>query len=414
MISSFESALGQLRSTISQLLQSFPCQPSGFGTGDCDVLPYQLLIDLGSDPRRRSLSPFSSQAFATMIPSIGSLGGKGQKGKSNVCTSLGVTGGIYFEIEIYVVQHSTRATSSVPAVLSTPATPTAARSDTQRIRNHTSSSSSSSRRRHKGTTGIIIDAGHFEYLIEACRTSGADRRCDVIAMGMRIKTDALTSFLLKSEEKKLEADERNRKVRKNKHPVLERVQESISTHASSSCTDGRLDAFLSKRTSAAPDVVVAMHDVSVFGDNQSTRSTGLHTSAGQITSDVATPSAHLLFAQPYSPSTSHSSMMTVTLSQLRALGCKAIDSDSFLKNRFLDLSSPKHSSGSNTDLLITQCFHARVSFLVVLNDKVKPSVEFNNGDIDKEWNQFSVLKNSSVQVRDPSVTLLFIIFFFLP
>ena len=276
LISSFEAALGQLRSTISQLLQSLPSQPSG--AGDCDVPPYQLLIDLGSDPRRRSLSPFSSQAFATMIPPVGSaLGGKGQRGKSNVSTSLGVTGGIYFEIETYVGQHSTKSASSAPVVVSTPATPTTTRSDSQRIRNHTgtSSSSGSSRRRHKGTIGIILDAGHFEYLIEACRTSGADRRSDVIAMGMRIKSDAITSFLLKAEEKKLEADERNRKARKNKHLDKEKVQESISTHPSLSCSDNRLDAFLSKRIYASPDVVVAVNTVSPFGVSQSMRS-GLH------------------------------------------------------------------------------------------------------------------------------------------
>ena len=402
LISSFEAALGQLRSTISQLLQSLPSQPSG--TGDCDVPPYQLLIDLGSDPRRRSLSPFSSQAFATMIPPVGSaLRGKGQRGKSDVSTSLGVTGGIYFEIETYVGQHSTKSASSVPVAVSTPATLTTTRSDSQRIRNHTGSSSSSSgssRRRHKGTIGIILDAGHFEYLIEACRTSGADRRSDVIAMGMRIKSDAITSFLLKSEEKKLEADERNRKARKNKHLDKEKVQESISTHPSLSCGDSRLDAFLSKRIYASPDAVVAVHTVSPFGVGQSMRS-GLHTTAAQTTGDVATHSTHSLFTQPHAFSSTHSSMVTVTLSRLRASGFKATDSDAFLKNRSPDLSSPKHSSECNTDFLISQCYHATVPFLVVLDDKMKPSVEHDIVDIDKEWNHFSALKTYPVQVQDP-------------
>ena len=134
--------MGQLRSTISQLLQSFPSHPTG--TGDCDIPPYQLLIDLGSDPRRRSLSPFSSQAFATMIPPIGGLGGKGQKGKSNIFANLGATGGIYFEIETYVVQHSAKVTASVPPVLMAPATPINIKSDSQRMNKHASSSSSSS------------------------------------------------------------------------------------------------------------------------------------------------------------------------------------------------------------------------------------------------------------------------------
>lgn len=402
MISSFETALGQLRSTITQLLQSFPSQPPG----DCDVPPYRLLIDLGSDSRRRSLSPFSSQAFATFIPSLGAVGGKGQKGKNNVCTSLGATGGVYFEIETYVVQHSVKTAPSVPAVVTAPATPSTLKSDSQRSRNHTSSSSSSgSRRRHKGSAGIIVDAGHFEYLIEACRTSGTDRRSDVIAMGMRIKIDALTSFLLKSEEKKMELDERNRKARKNKHSDKEKVQESSSNQATSSCADNRLDAFLSKRVFAAPDVVVALSNVNRFGDGQSMRSAGAQTPAGQTTSDVTTPSTHHLLAQPHNPSSSHSSMMTVTLSQLRALGYKAIESDLFLKNRTLE-SPSKHSAESITDFLIAQCYQARVQFLVLLDDKAKPAVGHNVGDIDKEWNQFSVLKNSPVQVQFPPISTL--------
>lgn len=403
VISSFEAALGQLRSTITQLLQSFPTQPPG----DCDVPPYQLLIDLGSDSRRRSLSPFSSQAFASIIPSLGTVGGKGQKGKNNVCASLGATGGVYFEIETYVVQHSVKIAPSVPAVVTAPATPSTLKSDSQRSKNHTSSSSSSgSRRRHKGTVGIIVDAGHFEYLIEACRTSGADRRSDVIAVGMRIKIDALTSFLLKSEEKKTESDERNRKARKNKHSDKEKVQESSSNQATSSCAD-RLDAFLSKRVLAAPDIVVALCNVNRFGVGQSMRSTGAHTPAGQTTSDVATPSTHHLLAQPHHHSSSHSSMMTVTLSQLRALGYKAMESDLFLKNRTLDSPISKLSAESITDFLIAQCYHARVLFLVLLDDKVKPAVGHNIGDIDKEWNQFSVLKNSPVQVQFPSISTLF-------
>ena len=401
LISSFEAALGQLRSTISQLLQSLPSQPSG--AGDCDVPPYQLLIDLGSDPRRRSLSPFSSQAFATMIPPVGSAtGGKSQKCKSNVFTSLGVTGGIYFEIETYVGQHSTKSASIVP-VVGTPATPVTTKNDSQRIRNHAGSSSSScgsSRRRHKGTTGIILDAGHFEYLIEACRTSGADRRSDVIAIGMRIKSDAITSFLLKSEEKKLESDERNRKARKNKHPDKEKVQESISTHPSLSCGDSRLDVFLGKRIYASPDVVVAVHTVSPFRVGQSMRA-GLHSTAAQTIGDVATPSAHFLFTQPHDYSSTHSSMVAVTLSRLRALGFKATDSDAFLKNRSPDLSGPKLSSECNTDFLISQCYHASVPFLVVLDDKMKPSVEHDIVDIDKEWNHFTALRTYPVQVQDP-------------
>ena len=395
--------MGQLRSTISQLLQSLPSQPSG--AGDCDVPPYQLLIDLGSDPRRRSLSPFSSQAFATMIPPVGSAtGGKGQRGKNSVSTSLGVTGGIYFEIETYVGQHSTKSASSVPVVVSTPATPVTTKSDSQRIRNHagssSSSSSSSSRRRHKGTLGIILDAGHFEYLIEACRTSGADRRNDVIAVGMRIKSDAITSFLLKLEEKKIESDERNRKARKNKHSDKEKVQESISTHPSLSCGDSRLDAFLAKRIYASPDVVVAVHTVSPFGVGQSMRA-GLHSTAAQTIGDVATPSAYSLFTQPHDYSSTHSSMVTVTLSRLRALGFKATDSDAFLKNRTPDLSSPKHLSECNTDFLISQCYHASVPFLVVLDDKMKPSIEHDIVDIDKEWNHFTALRTYPVQVQSP-------------
>lgn len=405
VISSFETALGQLRSTITQLLQSFPSQPPG----DCDVPPYQLLIDLGSDSRRRSLSPFSSQAFATIIPFLGTVGGKGQKGKNNVCTSLRATGGVYFEIETYVVQHSVKAASSVTAVVTAPATPSTLKIDSQRSKNHTSSSSSSSsgsRRRHKGTVGIIVDAGHFEYLIEACRTSGADRRSDVIAMGMRIKIDALTSFLLKSEEKKMEADERNRKSRKNKHSDKEKVQESSSNQATTSCTDSRLDAFLSKRIFAVPDVVVALSNVNRFGDGQSMRSAGAHTPAGQTTSDVTTPSTHHLPAQPHNPSSFHSSMMTVTLSQLRALGYKSIESDLFLKNRTPDSPISKQSAEKITDFLITQCYHATVPFLVLLDDKVKSAVGLNIGDIDKEWNQFSDLKNSSVQVQFPPISTL--------
>ena len=399
MISSFEAALGQLRSTITQLLQSFPTQPPG----DCDVPPYQLLIDLGSDSRRRSLSPFSSQAFASLIPSTGTAGGKGQKGKNNVCASLGATGGVYFEIETYVVQHSVKTAPSVPAVVTAPATPSTLKSVSQRSRNHTTSSGS--RRRHKGTAGIIVDAGHFEYLIEACRTSGADRRSDVIAMGMRIKIDALTSFLLKSEEKKTESDERNRKARKNKHADKEKVQESSSNQATSSCADSRLDAFLSKRVFAAPDIVVALSNVNRYGEGQSMRSAGVHTPAEQ-TSDVATPSTHHLLAQPHNPSSSYSSMMTVTLSQLRALGYKAVESDLFLKNRTLDSPISKLSAESTTEFLISQCYHARVPFLVLLDDKVKPAVGHNVGDIDKEWNQFSVLKHSPVQVQFPSISTL--------
>jgi hypothetical protein len=399
VISSFEAALGQLRSTITQLLQSFPTQPPG----DCDVPPYQLLIDLGSDSRRRSLSPFSSQAFASIIPSLGAVGGKGQKGKNNVCASLGATGGVYFEIETYVVQHSVKTAPSVSAVLTAPATPSTLKSDSQRSKNHTSSSSSgSSRRRHRGTVGIIVDAGHFEYLIEACRTSGADRRSDVIAMGMRIKIDALTSFLLKSEEKKMEAEERNRKARKNKHSDKEKVQESSSNQATSSCADSRLDAFLSKRVFAAPDIVVALSNVNRFGEGQSMRSAGAHTPAGQTTSDVATPFTHQLLAQPHNLSSSHSSMMTVTLSQLRALGYKAIESDLFLKNRTFDSPISKLSAESITDFLFAQCYHARVPFLVLLDDKVKPAVGHNIGDTDKELNQFSVLKKSPVKVQFPS------------
>ena len=391
MISTFDTALRELRGTLSQLMESYP---GNIHPNHPTHSPVKLLVDLGSDSRRRGLNPFSSQAFACMnylsedkrkkkgVVAPGGIGGTG-----------GV-GGVYFEVEAYYDYSAPTphgAASGIPLNKSFPpptpapslSAPNTARSDYPHLHQHRSTTAI--RRRHKGTQGVIIDGGHFESLIQACRTHTRERN-DVIAMGMRIKVDALASFLLRTEEKKIEAEQRSRKAykRNSRNMDKERMPETGLPHNAFDSTEGRLDAFIMKYSSP-PDIVViasrAVAGMPFFGYSAQRRSASYATATQQgedLGPADSMEDATCSSISPLSGVTSQSplsSLLAVTLSLLRAAGLRAVDSHHLLSRAPTPTPQLSPKDHSDIDAVLSQCFYTGVKYLVLLSNRDRGDIE---------------------------------------
>jgi hypothetical protein len=393
VISAFDSALGSLRSTLSRLLESVRGGPGPVCMRDPSQqapsrATMRLIVDLGADPRRRPLNPFSAQAFSSMDALLGVKGqGHDTKGKSFSVLSRG---GVYFEIEAYydalypVGSVSSATAGSGPLSKAfTPLSPSPAAT-----RYEFQQSAPTNLRRHKGFLGILIDGGHFEHLMQSCFTPTRGSQDDLVAVGMRVKVDALGALLLKTEEKRLEAEERSKKAfRKNsrsaeKERGKDRMADGVAASVLSSA-EGRLSAFVTKFSTAPPDVILLQlkmsHSLSTNDTaSDSESAAGLHATAAQMrqsdrdtrerkgASPVISPPIHSTPIHPSSPP-----IVAVTLTMLRVAGVKALDFKHFPSDRTsrqLDPSSPSCSDADRGEIeqAIVQCSHASVPFLVLL------------------------------------------------
>lgn len=387
MISAFDSALGSLRSTISRLIESVRGRPvSGLDPSQAapSETPLRLVIDLGADPRRRPLSPFSAQAFSSMDALTG-MKGQGHHMKSKSYSSLS-RGGVSFEVEAYYdTLHSSGFTSSASAGSgsASKAFPSsiplaATRYEFQPY------APSTNLRRHKGFLGILIDGGHFEHLMQSCIAQTRGSQDDLIAVGMRVKVDALGAMLLRTEEKRLEAEERSKKAFKKSSRSAEkekgkgRAADGAGASVLTS-TEGRLSAFLRKFSAAPPDVILLQLKASLVlstSENATEIVDGPHTTAAQmrfsdrdqrLKKDISpriSPPIHGM--SPSSPL-----IMAVTLNTLRVAGVRALDCKHFLSHRMGRLLSPSSHLSSDAERgeveqAIAQCSHASVPYLVLL------------------------------------------------
>jgi hypothetical protein len=398
VISAFDSALGSLRSTLSRLIESvrgspgpvYGWDPSQQGPSQAfSRAPVRLIVDLGADPRRRPLNPFSAQAFSSMDALLGVNGqGQGHEPKGKPFSMLS-RGGVSFEIEAYYdalhpvgsVSSATTGSGSLSKAFTPSSPPPAAtRNEFQQC------ALSTNLRRHKGFVGILIDGGHFEHLMQSCITSNRGTQDDLIAVGMRVKVDALGALLLKTEEKRLEAEERSTKAfKKNSRSAeKEKGKDRIADGAGSSVlssADGRLSAFVSKFSTAPPDVILLQlkmsHSLST-SDNAGDSAAGLYATAAQmrlsdrdhrVRKDVSPGISPPIHSTPI-----HSSsppLVAVTLTMLRVAGVKALDLKNFPSDRTSRLLNPSSliscdAQQGEVEQAIVQCSHASVPFLVLL------------------------------------------------
>lgn len=323
MISIFDSSMTSLRSTLSQLLISFALPrartPSSFSSSSSEGLDqYRLLVDLGSDSRRRTLNPFSYQAFSSMSSLSASKKRAGRnKTPSPVSIAGGGGGGLYFEIEAYhdlqqsmsisrakgagsgsgpesgvtpqTLTHTTPLTNPTPTLTPTAATtPTpgtgtgvvTSRKDKEKDRDQ-QHRVPGIRKRYKGSNGVLLDGGHFEHLMCTCTphtatgtSSPSGGGCEgVIAVGMRLKIDTLVSLLLKTEEKKIEArkvlkrSSRNHESHKERDKEKQRERErergkNRSQLYTQPSGEGLLDSFIRQHSSAPLTAVIMLRTVS--------------------------------------------------------------------------------------------------------------------------------------------------------
>jgi hypothetical protein len=350
----------------------------------------RLLVDLGADPRRRPLNPFSAQAFSSMDALLGVKGqGLGQDTKGKPFSTL-PRGGISFEIEAYydalhpagTASSATAGSGSATKTFIPPSTPPPAnRYEFQQC------APSTNLRRHKGFLGILLDGGHFEHLMQSCIASNRGSQDDLIAVGMRVRVDILGALLLKTEEKRLEAEDRSKKAFKkiSRSAEKEKGKDRMADRASDSVlssSEGRLSAFLNKFSPAPPDVILLQLKMS----NALSASESTSESAGGLHATVA----HMRLserdlrlkkdASPVIPTPIHSTPsmhpsspphVAVTLTLLRVAGVKALDFRHFLSDRTSRLlSSSSHTNSdverSEIEQAIVQCSHASVPYLVLL------------------------------------------------
>lgn len=423
MISAFDSALVSLRSTVSRLIESLRGRPvSGLDPSQAapSETPLRLLIDLGADPRRRPLSPFSAQAFSSMDALMGIKGqgqGQGHHMKSKSYSALS-RGGVSFEVEAYYdTRHSSGSTTSATAGSgsgsASKAFPTSNQLAATRYE-FQQCAPSTNLRRHKGFLGILIDGGHFEHLMQSCIAQTRGPQDDFIAVGMRVKVDAIGAMLLRTEEKRLEAEERSKKAFKKSSRSAEKEKGKSRTADGAGAgvltsSDGRLSAFLRKFSAAPPDVILLQLKVSLLlssSDNATESGDRPRTTAAQMISsdrdqrlrkDVSpgiSPPIHSISAiHPSSPL-----IMAATLNTLRVAGVRALDCKHFLSGRMGRLLSPSsHSSidaeRGEIEQAIAQCSHASVPYLVLLPH----SDEQNNAD---EQHAEAVIDGSSKTFMD--------------
>lgn len=388
MISAFDSALGSLRCTLSRLVESVKDGPNSEWDAlqpEPSNLPIRLIVDLGADPRRRPLSPFSSQAFSCMDTLLGE---RGQSTRAKPFPAL-TRGGISFEVEAYYdTLHPARTASSAAAAAGSgsgsaskafsPSSPplAAARYELQQFAPITN------RRRHKGFLGILIDGGHFEHLMQSCIAPNRGTADDLVAVGMRVKVDALGTLLLKTEEKRLEATERSKKASRRSSVSAEkdRVAEGAGTSRVPSTTgEGRLGAFLGKFSASPPDVIL-LQPRTALAVNASGRGSVSQATAADMDRDVRLHRDATVHNISPTRSSSHP-LLAVTLAMLRVAGVRALDSHSFLSDHTNRLPSPSShysidAEQCDFEQAIAQCSYASVPFLVVL----PPSGEHTDAD----------------------------------
>ena len=226
-------------------------------------------MDLGSDPRRKNLNPFSSQSFVSM----NFLTQFDQEKKRKKIIPLINQGGIYFEIEAYA-ENLTTSTSTSSTISANKVSNLSSQSSTmtnisKNVDYQHRSVVINDFKRQKYNTNILIDGGHFESLIQACRVNTKNNlNDDIIAVGMRVKVDNLTSLLLRTEEKKIEADIKSRKTLKRNSRNLEKEKERTDdnrTFFNKNSLNGILDSFLFQHA-LPPDVVVMISKPMLFSD----------------------------------------------------------------------------------------------------------------------------------------------------
>ena len=193
IISHFDTALNEFRETIKRLTELISV--TSMNPPVAQKQPCRLVVDLGSDPRRKSLNPFSTQSFVSM----NNLAQFEVVRKSKKLKPPIDHGGIYFEIEAYL-ENSAPSTSTSTSTSNTTNIPPS--SSMTRGEYQYRSTVSNDLKRQKSFSHILIDGGHFEALLQACNVPKKNANENIIAVGIRIKIDMLSSLLLKTEEKK--------------------------------------------------------------------------------------------------------------------------------------------------------------------------------------------------------------------
>ena len=274
IISHFDTALNQFRETVKRITELLSVTPTDPPVPN--MQRYRFVVDLGSDPRRKSLNPFSAQSFMSMNNMARfEFVKKSKRVKSPVDHS-----GLYFEIEAYLENSAPPTSTSTSTSTNTPSI-----SITKSEYQHRSTVSEyqhrstipNDLRRQKSFSHVLIDGGHFEALLQACHIPKKSINEDIIAVGIRIKVDIISSLLLKTEEKKIESDlqsrKNNKKISRNYEKEKERTADT-STSIDKNLLNGTLDAFLRKNT-LPPDVVVMISNTEEI-DRKSTRLNSSH------------------------------------------------------------------------------------------------------------------------------------------